>query len=246
MLFPGGMPVCNARGALNAEWNASACTYVFTGATSQLSRGSKLQSKAMPVSPPHDAAQVQAMHNAEQERRRVRREAASQPAAVEAPEEDAAPVLAAPALAPAERPSGFRFGRGGQVLTLAKAVQKVEAHDLFVQSGAGLHASIRRSLSVALLMPRPSQDLFQRTCSATIQNIPLNLVTQLFLCAGWQKVSETPTHTEFKTDYPKALGSVMELQTVQSVMGHASGKLYKPEREPQAKAVVQSAHRSPW
>ena len=121
---------------------------------------------------------------------------------------------------------------------MAKAVQKVTAHGLAVQSGAGLTASIRRAASAALQMPRPSQEMSTRVVTATVENMPLSHITPILLAAGWEKVKDTDTHTEFVTDYPKALGQVLALETVNTVMGSGACKLYKPAREPRSKAVL--------
>ena len=184
------------------------------------------------ISPPHDLLPVQAMLDAEQQRRNAaRQEGASQ-------QQSREHQVGRPSTEPTSGLQAMRFGPTNQLLTLPKAVQKCEAHGLAVLSGSGLTANLRRMACAAMQMPRASQELGSRVATASMENVPLGHINPVMLTAGWEKKAESKTHTEWVTDYPKALGQLLALETIKGVMGQAACKLHKPDREPKSKAVL--------
>ena len=128
-------------------------------------------------------------------------------------------------------------------LTLKTAMRKVEAHDFACVNMRGLQASIRRACSTQMQMPKSMSTETSHVVTAVIPNVPRQWATSWLLSLGWKSVAPPNTllcctHAEYKTDYPKAIGEMLTLQSLDGVTGHAGAKLYKPQKEPKAKALL--------
>ena len=117
-------------------------------------------------------------------------------------------------------------------------MQKVEAHGWQVLNEKGLMASVRRACSAVMQMPTGSCTTEKMVVQATVLNIPRRWIAGVVLAAGWTREESKQGHHEFSTDYPKALGLLLSLEKLDSILGQGCAKLYKPEREPRSKAVL--------
>ena len=185
---------------------------------------------------PEQDPQVQEMHEREQQRRQQAQDARRDEKVARAAAAGARAPAPDPEISPAPAHATHMF-RSERPLTLAMAIKKVAAHGYAVSRERGLEASVRRACAAAMQMPTGSSTTGKMAVTATIVNIPRHWISTFLLAAGWEQV-ESMLHSEFVTDYPKALGHVLALEKLGSGIGFGCAKLYKPEREPKAKALL--------
>lgn len=134
----------------------------------------------------------------------------------------------------------------GNVLTVTKAQRKVEAHGFACVFAKGLRASVRRACAAQMQMPTGSGSETSLACTAVIPNVPGGWLQSWLQSLGWS-LQPTADYANgwsrsrvvvLTTDYPKAIGEMLHLESLDTAIGFAGSKLYKPVREPKAKAML--------